>query len=71
MATTTILLPDHLIAAARQAAHASGRSLSEQIEHWVRIGKIAEQYPEFDFKMIQDMLAAQKAADEWLSKQRR
>jgi hypothetical protein len=41
-----IRLSSGLVMQAREAGKASGRSPSQQIEHWVRLGKIAEDFPE-------------------------
>ena len=36
------------------------RSVSEQIEHWVKIGKIAEENPDLNYEFIKDLLIAQQ-----------
>jgi len=50
-------LSDELIEDARFHAKASGRSVSEQIEYWTRLGKAVEDNPDLSVHMIQDLLA--------------
>ena len=51
-----VKLPDDLITAARRHAEAYSRSVPKQIEHWSRIGKIAEENPDLPYAFIHDML---------------
>jgi len=47
------------------AKHASGstRSVSMQIEHWARIGKIAEENPDLPYAFIEDALLGKAELD--------
>ncbi len=55
-----IKLPDTLIEEARRSAAVYSRSIPKQIEHWSRIGRIAEQNPEMPYRFIMDLLAARE-----------
>ncbi|MBU3620861.1 hypothetical protein ICN15_04385 [Polynucleobacter sp. CS-Odin-A6] len=41
---------------ARKAREVNGRSPSQQIEHWVRFGKLAEDHSELTPQMLLDIL---------------
>jgi hypothetical protein len=56
--STSIKLPDELIKAARRYAGAFGRSIPKQIEHWSRIGRIAEENPDLPYGFIRQLLLA-------------
>jgi hypothetical protein len=47
-----IRLSHDLVMQARAAGVASGRSPSQQIEHWARLGKSAEDFPELTLEML-------------------
>jgi DNA polymerase III psi subunit len=34
------------------------RSLAEQIEHWARLGKVAEENPDLPINLLQDLLVS-------------
>jgi hypothetical protein len=53
-----VKLSEHLVAKARYCAQMQNRSLSEQIEYWALIGRIAEENPDLPFSMIRDILIA-------------
>lgn len=55
---TTVNLSDSLVANAKRYAAASSRSTPKQIEHWAKIGKIAEENPDLSYEFIQDILLA-------------
>lgn len=55
---TKIKLSDHLIKEAKRYSIAYSRSTPKQIEHWAKIGKIAEENPDLTFNFIQDILIA-------------
>ena len=48
---STIKLSQEFITEARIASKACNRSLSEQIEHWAKIGKLAEENSELKFTL--------------------
>jgi hypothetical protein len=54
-----IRLPQNLVMQAREVGRIDGRSPSRQIEHWVHLGKIAEDHCELTGQMLLDVLNAQ------------
>ena len=52
----TVKLSDGLIADAKISALACHRSLPMQLEHWARLGKIAEENPDLPVKFINGIL---------------
>ncbi len=57
-----IKLPDSLIDDATTHGKAMHRSPPKQIEHWARIGKIAEENPELPFRFVLDILVGKEEA---------
>ena len=55
---TTINLSDDLVAAAKRYAGAMSRSTPKQIEHWARVGQIAEENPDLTYQFISEILLA-------------
>jgi hypothetical protein len=55
---TAINLSQQLIEEAKPFAQAMHRSVSEQIEYWARLGKVAEENPDLPIHMMQDILAS-------------
>ncbi|AVR87710.1 TA system antitoxin ParD family protein [Thauera aromatica] len=53
-----VKLPETLVDQARRHASIEHRSVPKQIEHWSRIGKIAEENPDLPFSMIREILIA-------------
>jgi hypothetical protein len=45
-----------ILSMAEQSAHIFSRSISNQIEHWARIGKTAEENPDLPYSFIKDTL---------------
>ena len=60
----TVKLSDELLKEARKYGEVYSRSVPKQIEHWSRIGKIAEENPDLSFTFIKDILIAQQEARE-------
>ncbi len=56
----TINLDERLVDAARSYSGASSWSIPKQIEHWVIIGRVAEENPELSYHFIRDILIALK-----------
>jgi hypothetical protein len=56
--STTINLSEQLVEEAKPFAQAMHRSISEQIEYWARLGKVAEENPDLPTSMLQDMLVS-------------
>jgi len=55
---TAINVSEQLIEEAKPVAQATHRSVSEQIEYWARLGKVAEENPDLPIPMLQDMLVS-------------
>ena len=55
---TNVKLSDTLVDQAKRYGNVQHRSVPKQIEHWSRIGKIAEENPELPFSMIREILIA-------------
>jgi hypothetical protein len=53
---TTVKLSDELVNEAKRYAAVYSRSVPKQIEHWSKIGKIAEENPDLPYDFIQDIL---------------
>jgi len=56
-----IRLSQSLVMQAREVGRATGRSPSQQIEHWARLGKSADGHSEFTSQMVLDILNAQSS----------
>lgn len=56
---TSIRLDDDFVSDVKVYADAASRSIPKQIEHWARIGRIAEDNPDLPFSFIQEILIAQ------------
>ena len=54
-----IRLSHDLVIQAKEAGEASGKSPSQQIEYWVRFGKLAEDHSELTPQMLLDILKCQ------------
>ncbi|SJM89640.1 conserved hypothetical protein [Crenothrix polyspora] len=52
----TIKLSDDFINEAKATAIAMHRSVPKQIEHWARLGKIAEENPDLPIGFVKDVL---------------
>ncbi len=57
-----VKLSKGLVELARACATVQQRSVSEQIEHWARTGKIVEDNPDLPFSLIRDILVADQEA---------
>ncbi|WP_271274318.1 TA system antitoxin ParD family protein [Aliamphritea hakodatensis] len=58
--STTITLDDAFVEDSKTHAQAVNRSTSEQIEHWIKIGKVAEDNPDLTYEFIRDAQLAQE-----------
>ncbi len=60
----SIKLSGELLEQARRASAVHSRSVPKQIEHWSRIGRIAEENPDLPYQFIMDILVAQQEQPE-------
>lgn len=47
---------------AKKAASQTGKSIPEQIEHWSKIGKVAEENPDLTYRFIKGILLSLEEA---------
>jgi hypothetical protein len=60
---TAIQLSNDIMLEAGKYATVYTRSISMQIEHWARIGKIAEENPDLPYSFIEDVLMGKVELD--------
>ncbi len=53
---TAVRLNDKLVHTAKSYAILENRSTSKQIEHWAKVGRIAEENPDLSYNIIKEML---------------
>lgn len=53
---TAIRISEELIGDAKKFSRIDHRSLTDQIEHWARIGKCAEENPDLPYNLIKEIL---------------
>ena len=58
MKTNAIRLSEEIMKAALIYADINSRSVPKQIEHWAKIGRIAEENPDLPFEFIKGVLEA-------------
>ena len=59
---TAVKLSDTIVSEAKIMSKAVNRSVAGQIEHWARIGRIAEENPDLTYEFIKNILIAQQEA---------
>ena len=57
---SSVKLSENIIAEAKIMSKALNRSVAGQIEHWAKIGKIAEDNPDLTYQFIKDILISQQ-----------
>ena len=60
MAANAIRLSEEIMEAAITYAPVNLRSVPKQIEHWIKIGQIAEENPDLPYEFINDALIAKR-----------
>ena len=63
MLANAIRLSDDIMKAAIDYAPINSRSVPKQIEHWAKIGKIAEENPDLPYEFIRGVLEAKREMD--------
>ncbi len=58
----TVKLSKNIITEAKIMSKALNRSLAGQIEHWAKIGRLAEENPDLTYEFIKGILIAQQEA---------
>jgi hypothetical protein len=59
---TAVKLSDTIVSEAKIMSKAVNRSIAGQIEHWAKIGRIAEENPDLTYEFIKNILIAQQEA---------
>jgi len=62
MTSKAVKLSGDVILAANKYAAVFSRSVPKQIEHWVKIGRIAEENPDLPYSFIKDILISLEEA---------
>lgn len=62
----SVRLSDILVKEAQAVGEVMSRSGAGQIEHWAKIGKIAEENPDLSYQFIRDSLLAKAEVDNGL-----
>ncbi|MBA2306542.1 hypothetical protein H0W26_00170 [Candidatus Dependentiae bacterium] len=57
---TAVKLSDSIISEAKIMSKALNRSVAGQIEHWAKIGRIAEENPDLTYELVKSILIAQQ-----------
>jgi hypothetical protein len=60
MSSTAVRLSEDIVRTAKVYAPVNFRSIPKQIEHWVKIGKIAEENPDLPYEFIKSVLEARE-----------
>lgn len=60
--SSAVKLSEHIVSEARIISKVLNRSVAGQIEHWAKIGKIAEENPDLTYEAIKNILIAQQEA---------
>ena len=57
-----VKLSEQIVSEAKIISKALNRSVSGQIEHWAKIGRLAEENPDLTYEFIKNLLIAQQEA---------
>ncbi len=60
---TSVRLDDDFVSDIKVYAQAASRSIPKQIEHWAKIGRIAEDNPDLPYSFILETLLAQSEVE--------
>jgi len=60
---TSVRLDDDFVEDVKTHAEAMSRSVPKQIEHWAKIGRIAEDNPDLTFSFINEILLTKAEMD--------
>lgn len=58
MSSITVSLSEEIMSEASVQAPINSRSVPQQIEHWAKIGKVAEENPDLPYEFIKGVLEA-------------
>jgi hypothetical protein len=57
---TAVKLSENIVSEAKIISKALNRSIAGQIEHWAKIGRIAEENPDLTYELIKNILISQQ-----------
>lgn len=57
---TAVKLSEDIVSDAKIMSKALNRSVAGQIEHWAKIGRIAEENPDLTYELIKNILIAKE-----------
>ena len=60
MSSVAVRLSSDIVSVARSRASLNSRSVTKQIEHWAKIGKIAEENPDLPYEFIAGVLESRE-----------
>lgn len=60
---TAVKLSENIVSDAKIMSKALNRSVAGQIEHWAKIGRLAEENPDLTYEFIKNILIAQQEAE--------
>ncbi len=61
--STTVKLSGNIISEAKIISKVLNRSVAGQIEHWAKIGRLAEENPDLSYELIKNILIAREEAE--------
>ena len=59
----SVRLPNAFVEQVQAIGHVMSRSGARQIEHWAKIGRIAEENPDLTYEFIKDVLVSKAELD--------
>ena len=59
---TAVKLSENIVCEAKIISKVLNRSIAGQIEHWAKIGRIAEENPDLTYELIKNILISQQEA---------
>lgn len=62
--TTAVQISDKLLREAMLLSTVDNRSATDQIEHWAKIGKCAEENPDMTYSLIKEILVGIEELDQ-------
>lgn len=55
-----VKLSENTVTAAKQQAKNLNRTIGGQVDYWVKIGRLGEQYPDLNFNYLMDLMRRNK-----------
>ena len=61
---SVVQLSDKIVDSAKKSSKIFSRSIAKQVEHWARVGKIAEENPDLTYESIKEILFSLSAEEQ-------